>query len=94
MAPGSNGYVAWRESRSDPDRAARPGSAVGAIDTSNPANTTLLAACAVILSRSTAFGRNPDYAPCAWNTASTASSAMPRGLGCRIAGTDSGQGRL
>ncbi|MEO7936769.1 MAG: hypothetical protein ABIR27_10975 [Dokdonella sp.] len=67
MAPGSVGYVSFGV-HLDPVLTERPGPVVmlGAIDTSSPANTTLLAACASDPAQINCFWHEiPTYAPCA-----------------------------
>jgi hypothetical protein len=67
MAPGSNGYVSFGVNL-DPVLTESPGPVplVGAIDTSSPANTTLLASCASDPNQINCFWHEiPTYAPCA-----------------------------
>jgi hypothetical protein len=67
MAPGSNGYVSFGV-HLDPVLTESPGPVpiVGAIDISNPANTTLLASCASDPNQINCFWHEiPTYAPCA-----------------------------
>lgn len=67
MAPGSNGYVSFGVNL-DPSLTETPGPVplVGAIDTSSPANTTLLASCASDPNQINCFWHEiPTYAPCA-----------------------------
>ncbi len=67
MGPGTNGYVSFGV-HLDPTLTERPGPVpmIGAIDTSNPANTTLLAACASDPNQINCFWHEiPTYAPCA-----------------------------
>ncbi len=67
MGPGSDGYVSFGV-HLDPTLTERPGPApmVGAIDASNPANTTLLAACASDPNQINCFWHEiPTFEPCA-----------------------------
>ena len=67
MPPGSSGYVSFGVNL-DPSLTESPGPVplVGAIDTSNPANTTLLASCASDPNQINCFWHEiPTYAPCA-----------------------------
>ena len=67
MAPGSTGYVSFGVYL-DPTLTETPGPLpmVGAIDTSNPANTTLLASCASDPNQANCFWHEiPTFAPCA-----------------------------
>src|SRR5690606_21301656 len=67
MAPGSTGYVSFGVYL-DPTLTETPGPLpmVGAIDTSNPANTTLLASCASNPNQANCFWHEiPTFAPCA-----------------------------
>ena len=67
MAAGSTGYVSFGVNL-DPTLTERPGPVplLGAIDTSNPANTTLLASCASDPNQINCFWHEiPTYAPCA-----------------------------
>ncbi len=67
MGPGSNGYVSFGVNL-DPTLTERPGPVplLGAIDTSSPANTTLLASCASDPNQINCFWHEiPTFAPCA-----------------------------
>lgn len=67
MAPGSTGHVSFGVNL-DPTLTETPGPVplVGAIDTSNPANTTLLASCASDPDQINCFWHEiPTFAPCA-----------------------------
>ena len=67
LPPGTSGYISFGV-HLDPTLTERPGPVpmVGAIDTSNPANTTLLAACASDPNQINCFWHEiPTFAPCA-----------------------------